>query len=78
MAETGFGRFVFLIKFTVNRYGKQLRAKLFLLPPLATSEKDNARLKQLDKRYRTNYNMSMIENLNNIQKLGLKGFLILE
>jgi len=36
------------------------------------------RLKQLDKRYRTNYNMSMLENLNNIQKLGLDEFLILE
>jgi len=36
------------------------------------------RLKQLDKRYRTNYAMSMIENLDNIQKLGLKEFLILE
>ena len=36
------------------------------------------RLKQLDKRYRTNYNMSMIENLDNIQKLGLDEFLILE
>ena len=36
------------------------------------------RLKQLDERYSTNYNMSMIENLNNIQKLGLNEFLILE
>ena len=36
------------------------------------------RLKQLDKRYRTNYNMSMLENLNNIQKLGLIEFLTLE
>ncbi|MFC1784529.1 DUF3795 domain-containing protein [Candidatus Neomarinimicrobiota bacterium] len=36
------------------------------------------RLKQLDKRYRTNYNMSMIENFDNIQKLGLDEFLILE
>lgn len=27
-----------------------------------------ARLKKLDKRYRTNYVMSMIENLDNIQK----------
>ena len=34
LAETGLGRFIFLIKFTVNRQGKQLRAKLFLLPPL--------------------------------------------
>src|SRR3989339_2116371 len=32
------------------------------------------RLKQLDKRYRTKYNMSMIENLENIKKLGLVQF----
>ena len=32
------------------------------------------RLKQLDKRYRTKYNMSMIENLENIKRLGLKKF----
>jgi hypothetical protein len=33
------------------------------------------RLKKLDKRYRTNYGMSMIENLDNIQKHGLEKFL---
>ncbi len=33
-----------------------------------------ARLKQLDKRYRTKYNMSMIENLENIQKFGIRKF----
>ncbi|MHB8069800.1 MAG: DUF3795 domain-containing protein [Desulfobaccales bacterium] len=32
-------------------------------------------LKHLDKRYRTNYNMSMIENLENIRKLGIGEFL---
>ncbi len=32
------------------------------------------RLKDLDKRYRTKYQMSMIENLENIKKLGLKKF----
>jgi len=32
------------------------------------------RLKHLDKRYRTEYNMSMIENLGNIKKLGIKKF----
>ena len=32
------------------------------------------RLKQLDKRYRTKYNMSMIENLENIKKIGLSAF----
>lgn len=32
------------------------------------------RLKQLDKRYRTRYNMSMIENLENIKKNGIKDF----
>jgi len=32
------------------------------------------RLKQLDKRYRLKYKMSMIENLNNINKFGLKVF----
>ena len=35
-------------------------------------------LKQLDKRYRTKYNMSMLENLENIQKLGLNEFLMLQ
>jgi hypothetical protein len=33
------------------------------------------RLKNLDKRYRTNYGMSMIENLANIKSQGLKEFL---
>jgi hypothetical protein len=33
------------------------------------------RLKQLDKRYRTKYHMSMIENLENIKKHGLDAFL---
>ena len=33
------------------------------------------RLKQLDKRYRTKYSMSMIENLNNIRKNGIRDFL---
>jgi hypothetical protein len=32
------------------------------------------RLKQLDKRYRTKYGMSMIENLNSIKEIGLKAF----
>lgn len=32
------------------------------------------RLKQLDKRYRTNYNMSMLENLELIKNIGLDGF----
>jgi uncharacterized Zn finger protein len=34
-----------------------------------------ANLKKLDKRYRTKYNMSMIENLENIKKLGLENFI---
>ena len=33
------------------------------------------RLKQLDKRYRTKYNMSMLENLGNIKALGLEHFI---
>lgn len=33
------------------------------------------RLKSLDKRYRTKYGMSMIENLYNIQKTGVKKFI---
>jgi hypothetical protein len=33
-----------------------------------------ARLKQLDKRYRTKYGMSMIENLENIRKTGISNF----
>jgi len=32
------------------------------------------RLKQLDKRYRTKYAMSMLENLTNIRELGLAAF----
>jgi hypothetical protein len=32
------------------------------------------RLKQLDKRYRTKYNMSMVENLESIREIGLKKF----
>ncbi|MDD5111335.1 MAG: DUF3795 domain-containing protein [Candidatus Altiarchaeota archaeon] len=36
------------------------------------------RLKHLDKRYRTKYHMSMIENLGNIRKFGLKRFLVNE
>jgi hypothetical protein len=32
------------------------------------------RLRNLDKRYRTNYNMSMIENLDNIEKNGIRKF----
>jgi hypothetical protein len=31
-------------------------------------------LKHLDTRYRTKYNMSMIENLNNIKNLGIRQF----
>jgi hypothetical protein len=33
-----------------------------------------ARLRQLDKRYRTKYNMSMLENLNNIKEHGIRAF----
>ena len=33
------------------------------------------RLKQLDKHYRAKYNMSMIENLDNIRELGIEQFL---
>jgi hypothetical protein len=33
------------------------------------------RLKHLDKRYRTKYGMSMIENLDNIEKDGIENFL---
>jgi hypothetical protein len=36
------------------------------------------RLKRLDKRYRLNYGMSMIENLNYIQSNGLEKFLLHE
>jgi hypothetical protein len=31
-------------------------------------------IKHLDKRYRTKYNMSMIENLDNIKKFGIREF----
>jgi hypothetical protein len=37
-----------------------------------------ARLKRLDKRYRTNYGMSMIENLEYIKNHGLEKFLVNE
>jgi hypothetical protein len=33
-----------------------------------------ARLKNLDKRYRTKYSMSMIENLENIEEVGIRQF----
>lgn len=36
------------------------------------------RLKNLDKRYRTKYGMSMIENLSSIEKNGLEKFLKIE
>ena len=36
------------------------------------------RLKNIDKRYRTRYGMSMIENLGNIKKLGIEKFVELE
>ncbi|MBP7497381.1 MAG: DUF3795 domain-containing protein [Bacteroidales bacterium] len=36
------------------------------------------RLKQLDKRYKTKYNMSMLENLNSIKINGLKSFVTSE
>lgn len=34
------------------------------------------RIKQIDKRYRTKYHMSMIDNLNNIKEKGIEYFLI--
>ena len=34
-----------------------------------------ARLKHLDKRYRTKYGMSMIDNLKNISKFGIRHFI---
>ena len=36
------------------------------------------KINQLDKRYRTKYNMSMIENLQDIGKLGIRKFVINE
>ena len=33
------------------------------------------RIKHMDKRYRTKYNMSTIENLENIKKLGIRKFI---
>ena len=36
------------------------------------------RLKQLDKRYRIKYQMSMLENLENIRKVGLGQFIKME
>jgi hypothetical protein len=37
-----------------------------------------ARLRQLDKRYRTKYGMSMLENLENIRELGVEEFVARE
>ena len=37
-----------------------------------------ARLKHLDKRYRTKYGMSMIENLTHIQEIGVRRFVTRE
>jgi hypothetical protein len=36
------------------------------------------RIKNIDKRYRTKYGMSMIENLDNIKKMGIREFIKLE
>ena len=36
------------------------------------------RLKNLDKRYRNNYHMSMLENLDNMKRLGLEIFMMRE
>jgi hypothetical protein len=36
------------------------------------------RLRQLDKRYRANYGLSLIENLESIRELGLEGFVARE
>ncbi|MBN2747249.1 MAG: hypothetical protein JXR34_11035 [Bacteroidales bacterium] len=36
------------------------------------------RLKNLDKRYRTKYGMSMLDNLENIKSLGIEKFVELE
>jgi hypothetical protein len=36
------------------------------------------RLQQLDKRYRTTYRMSMVENLERVRELGLEGFVASE
>ncbi|MFX4262312.1 DUF3795 domain-containing protein [Pelotomaculum propionicicum] len=35
-----------------------------------------SKLKQLDKRYRTKYGMSMVENLNKIKEIGIDKFMI--
>jgi hypothetical protein len=35
-------------------------------------------IRRLDKRYRTKYNMSMVENLNNIKSFGIRRFLMNE
>ena len=37
-----------------------------------------SRLQRLDKRYRTNYGMSMVENLNFVQENGMEAFLVNE
>jgi hypothetical protein len=34
-----------------------------------------SRIKNMDKRYRTKYNMSIIENLENIKKFGIRKFI---
>lgn len=34
-----------------------------------------SRIKNMDKRYKTKYNMSMIENLENIKKFGIRKFI---
>jgi len=42
------------------------------------SEYPCSRIKHIDKRYRTKYGMSMIENLDTIKKIGIQKFLKLE
>lgn len=44
-------------------------------PDCSPCDKPCARLKQLDKRYRTKYNMSMLDNLTFIRDYGMEAFL---
>lgn len=42
--------------------------------PSAIDRRDRTRLRQLDKRYRAKYGMSMTENLLRIQEIGVEAF----
>jgi hypothetical protein len=67
------GKHCLFMKDTCERVGKGLVRFCSDCPDFPCT-----RLKSLDKRYRTKYHMSMIENLNTIKEEGMTAFLEIE